>query len=181
LLDPKLPDGFRVTEAIGNAGEHSMTADNLAFRQVGDPTEDDVIGPYYRKRAPYRAKISPPMAAGETLVISGGFGVSVRKHRLVTACSMSGKRMRTGTMTMKTRRTPPQPDSFVNRARLHCEEYGHYELETVYPGPYRMDATTWRSPHLHFLVRAFGFKTLVTQLFFAGAPYLDSIHSLNHC
>jgi hypothetical protein len=37
-----------------------------------------------------------------------------------------------------------------------------------------MDATTWRSPHLHFIVRAIGFKTLVTQLFFAGAVYLDT-------
>jgi protocatechuate 3,4-dioxygenase beta subunit len=37
-----------------------------------------------------------------------------------------------------------------------------------------MDATTWRSPHLHFRVRAIGLKTLVTQLFFEGARYLDT-------
>src|SRR5262249_48031746 len=69
---------------------------------------------------------------------------------------------------------PPPPHTFVNRARTVTNERGFYEFETIYPGPYRMDPITWRSPHIHFLVRAVGAKTLITQLFFEGAPYLDT-------
>src|SRR5262245_29458740 len=28
------------------------------------PTEDNILGPFYRERAPYRAKVTPPLAAG---------------------------------------------------------------------------------------------------------------------
>jgi protocatechuate 3,4-dioxygenase beta subunit len=169
-----LPMDFKVTEAVGNVGEHSMASELLALRKVGHPTEDDVIGPYYRGSAPYRAKISPPMASGEVLVISGrvwGF----HSKRAIPDCLLDVWQANAdGHYDNEDADHPPPPRSFVNRARLHCDEHGYYELETIFPGPYRMDTTTWRSPHLHFLVRATGFKSLVTQLFFAGAPYLDS-------
>jgi protocatechuate 3,4-dioxygenase beta subunit len=69
---------------------------------------------------------------------------------------------------------PPISNSYINRARLLCGEQGNYEFETIYPGAYKMDEHTWRSPHIHFIVRAVGFRTLVTQLFFEKATYLDT-------
>src|SRR5947209_6260065 len=35
------------------------------------PTEDNILGPYHRARAPYRAKITPPLEPGTVLVIKG--------------------------------------------------------------------------------------------------------------
>jgi catechol 1,2-dioxygenase len=51
---------------------------------------------------------------------------------------------------------------------------GRYQFETIYPGPYKMDQRTWRTPHIHYKVHARAHKTLTTQLFFEGAPYLHA-------
>jgi protocatechuate 3,4-dioxygenase beta subunit len=174
VLDSELPAEFKLTEAVGNAGEHTMAPHQLAARRQRDPTEDDVIGPYYRRHAPFRAKISPPMAPGDVLVISGRVW-SFRSKGPIRDCLLDVWQANAdGHYDNDDPAHPPKPHTFVNRARLHSDETGYYELETIYPGPYRMDANTWRSPHVHFIVRAIGFKTLVTQLFFEGAPYLDT-------
>jgi catechol 1,2-dioxygenase len=77
-------------------------------------------------------------------------------------------------MTMTIRRIRPPANVFIDRGKLRTDRNGHYEFESVYPGPYKMDTRTWRSPHVHYKVHARGFKTLVTQLFFKNAQYLDT-------
>ena len=174
LVAQELPARFIVTEFVGNQGEHSFDPQLLALRKQRDPTEDDVIGPYYRTRAPFRAKVSPPMAGGEVLVITGTVW-SFHDKRPVGGCLMDVWQANAdGHYDNEDQTHPPDARTFVNRARFHCGEGGRYELETIFPGAYRMDEKTWRTPHLHFIIRALGFKTLVTQLFFDGAPYLDS-------
>lgn len=174
MREPKMLTDFTLTEAVGNAGEHAFSPEHLALRRSRDPTEDDVIGPYYRRHAPLRAKISPPAAAGELLVIAGTVW-SFRMRSPIGGCLLDvWQANAAGHYDNEDPVHPPRAQTFINRSRFHCDEYGRYELETVVPGPYRMDATTWRSPHLHFLVRAIGFRSLVTQLFFQGAPYLDT-------
>src|SRR5262249_49963050 len=49
------------------------------------PTEDNILGPYYREGAPYRAKITPPLAKGTTLVIRGRVWGFDTKKPLVNA------------------------------------------------------------------------------------------------
>lgn len=51
------------------------------------------------------------------------------------------------------------------------DEEGRYEYETIHPGAYRIGPQTWRPPHIHYLVRAAGYQTLVTQLYFRGDPH----------
>jgi protocatechuate 3,4-dioxygenase beta subunit len=63
---------------------------------------------------------------------------------------------------------------------------GRYALSTIRPAPYTvptdgptgdlLDATgrhPWRPSHLHFIVQADGFRTLVTEVFPSDDPYLD--------
>lgn len=63
---------------------------------------------------------------------------------------------------------------------------GRYALTTVKPAPYKVPddgpvgelfrATgrePWRPSHLHFIVQADGYKSLVTEVFANGDPYLD--------
>jgi catechol 1,2-dioxygenase len=165
------PGELRVTESIGNLGEPVSTHLDSLGRE---PTEDDVLGPYYRAGAPYRAKICPPMAEGKALSISGRVW-GVRARRPVAGCLLDlWQANARGHYDNDDPKDPPSRHSFVNRARTYTDERGYYEIETIYPGPYKMDATTWRSPHIHFIARAVGLKTLVTQLFFTGAPYLDT-------
>jgi protocatechuate 3,4-dioxygenase beta subunit len=72
------------------------------------------------------------------------------------------------------------------RGRIRPEGDGAYEFQTMLPKPYTVptDGPTgryleamgqhpWRPAHIHFKVTAPGHRTLTTQVFFPGDPYLD--------
>jgi protocatechuate 3,4-dioxygenase beta subunit len=73
------------------------------------------------------------------------------------------------------------------RARLRADEAGRYWFRTIKPTPYpvptdgpvglildRMGRHPMRPAHLHFIVSAPGFETVVTHIFVKGDPYLGS-------
>ncbi len=75
----------------------------------------------------------------------------------------------------------------AGRGWLHSGPDGGYRFWSVRPSPYPIPddgpvgdllAATGRGPmrpaHLHFKVTAPGYRTLVTHIFVAGGPYLDS-------
>jgi protocatechuate 3,4-dioxygenase beta subunit len=79
-----------------------------------------------------------------------------------------------------------QPE-FNFRGRFHPAESGEYEFQTMLPKPYTVPTDgpvgryleavgqhPWRPAHIHFKVSAEGHEPLVTQVFFAGDPYLDN-------
>lgn len=138
------------------------------------PTDSDVLGPYFRKGAPYRAKVTPPNEPGTTLVISGRvWGVDSR--RPIRGATMDiWQANEQGYYDNEDPQHPPPPHSFKNRVRLITDEHGWYEYETIHPGAYKMDPTTWRSPHIHYRVQHQGYRRLITQLFFMGDPYEDT-------
>ena len=139
------------------------------------PTTRDVIGPYYRKHAPIRAKVSPPLAPGDTLVIAGRvWGLDTRKP-LPNSIIELWQADKDGVYDNEDKTRPPPRGSFHYRTTVITDEHGRYEFETIYPGPYQIQPSgVWRSPHIHYRVHAEGHKELTTQLFFAGAPYLDT-------
>lgn len=72
------------------------------------------------------------------------------------------------------------------RASMTTGEDGRYALSTIRPAPYLvptdgpvgelLDATgrhAWRPSHLHFIIQADGFRSLVTEVFPSDDPYLD--------
>lgn len=72
------------------------------------------------------------------------------------------------------------------RARLNVSDDGRYAVTTIRPAPYTvpddgpvgelLHATgrhPWRPSHLHFIVSAPGYRTLVTEVFPDDDPYLD--------
>lgn len=72
------------------------------------------------------------------------------------------------------------------RAHMTVGEDGVYKFTTVRPAPYTvpddgpvgelLHATgrhPWRPSHLHFIITAAGFRTLVTEVFPSDDPYLD--------
>ena len=73
------------------------------------------------------------------------------------------------------------------RGRFNPAPSGEYEFQTMVPKPYTVptdgpvgryleavDQHPWRPAHIHFKVTASGYTPLVTQMFFAGDPYLDN-------
>jgi maleylacetate reductase len=81
----------------------------------------------------------------------------------------------------------PDLEGPVLRARLRGDGAGRITFWSILPSEYpipddgpvgqMLRATgrhPYRAPHLHFMISAPGFRRLVTQLFVAGGPYLDS-------
>ena len=56
---------------------------------------------------------------------------------------------------------------------------GYYLFKTIVPGPYPASNQWWRPPHIHFMVTAPHFKTLVTQLYFDGDSFSETIAVVN--
>jgi catechol 1,2-dioxygenase len=163
----------RPTPASGTLGAYAKylkAASKAAAKKPAkwQPTEDNILGPFYRPGAPYRAKITPPLEPGIVLVISGRvWGHDTRKplaHATLDIWQANAK----GRYDNDDPRNPPAKDVFINRARLITDENGYYEYETIHPGPYKIGPDTWRPSHIHYLVRQPGYKTLVTQLYFKG-------------
>ncbi len=157
---------IRPTEFTGNVGELSARS-----RERRSPTQDDVLGPFYRPGAPYRAKVSPYGANGTPLLINGrvwGFDSkkSLPAHLDIWQADASGK--------YDNQNPQKKPTGYSFRTRTVTDEHGAYEFESIHPGSYRLDDGTWRAPHIHFIVSAYGYITLVTQLFFEGDEHLDT-------
>jgi catechol 1,2-dioxygenase len=144
---------------------------NFAAPEKWGLTEDNILGPFYRAGAPYRAKITPPLEKGTVLVVSGRiWGFDTRKP-LAGAVLDIWQANADGRYDNDDPANPPAKDVFKNRARLVTDETGFYEFETVHPAPYMVGKNSWRPSHIHYLVRAAGYKTLVTQLYFKGDPH----------
>ena len=81
----------------------------------------------------------------------------------------------------------PDLEGPVLRARFRTDGTGRVWFRTIRPSEYpipddgpvgemlrAIGRHPYRAPHLHFMIMAPGFRRLVTQLFVAGGPYLDS-------
>jgi protocatechuate 3,4-dioxygenase beta subunit len=166
----------RPTPASGKLGayrKYLKEKGKPAVKKAGkwQPTEDNILGPFYRKGAPYRAKITPPLEPGVVLVIKGRVWGFDTKKPLVHATLDIWQANAKGRYDNDDPNKPPAKDVFVNRARLITDENGYYEYETIFPGPYKIGENTWRPSHIHYLVRHPGYKQLITQLYFKGDPH----------
>jgi catechol 1,2-dioxygenase len=170
--------GAAPTESSGDLGAYggylkekppAKTAPPVAKRDF-TPTEDNILGPFYRERAPYRAKVTPPLAAGTVLLVGGRVWGADTRAPLAGATIDVWQANTHGRYDNDDPRRPPAPDVFRYRVRLVTGEKGAYELETIHPGRYQIAPDVWRPSHIHYMVRAPGYKTLVTQLYFKGDP-----------
>jgi catechol 1,2-dioxygenase len=137
------------------------------------PTEDNILGPYFREGAPFRAKVTPPLAKGIPLVIRGRVWGFDTKKPLPFAVLDIWQADHAGRYDNDDPNRPPAKGVYVNRARVATDETGYYEYETIHPGPYRTGPDTWRPSHIHYLVRKAGYANLVTQLYFKGDKFND--------
>lgn len=180
-----LPAGARATPASGSAAEYRrlLTAAERPAAglrgptRVGPapaklaPTEENILGPYYRAGAPYRGKITPPLAPGTVLLLTGRVWALDTRRPLAGAVLDLWQASASGRYDNDDPDAPPKADVFLNRARLITDENGGYEVETVHPGRYQTGPGMWRPAHIHYAVHAPGYRTLVTQLYFKGDPY----------
>ena len=71
-------------------------------------------------------------------------------------------------------RDAPLDPNFQGYGQDVTDSLGDYRFRTIKPPPYPASAAWMRPSHIHFRVTAPGAGSLVTQLYFAGDPYLAS-------
>lgn len=152
------------------SGKNAKSPDRFAL------TEDNILGPFYRAGAPYRAKITPPLERGKVVLVSGRIWSYETKRPIKGAVLDIWQANANGRYDNDDPSKPPKSDVFLNRARLISDENGYYEYETIHPGRYQIGPNIWRPSHIHYMVQAPGHKPLVTQLYFAGDPMNKSDH-----
>lgn len=81
----------------------------------------------------------------------------------------------------------PEIDHLQGRGHLRSLEDGRYFFKSIVPVPYpiphdgpvghllaQLGRHPWRPAHLHFMIHAPGYQTLITHVFRAGGKYLES-------
>jgi catechol 1,2-dioxygenase len=168
------------TESSGSLGAYGKyvrdkpatpTAASPAGSRIWQPTEDNILGPFYRPSAPYRAKITPPLEPGDPLLIRGRIWGFDTRQSLAHATLDIWQANANGRYDNDDPDKPPKEGVFLNRARLITDENGYYEFETIHPGRYQIDTNVWRPSHIHYMIQHPGYQKLVTQLYFRGDPY----------
>lgn len=160
------------SDDLGDYGDYLKETPNASQPASGgwSPTEDNILGPFHREGAPFRGKVTPPLEPGDVLVINGRVWGADSRKPLPGAVIDIWQANAKGRYDNDDPRRPPKPNEFTNRCRLVTDEQGYYEYETIRPGRYRIGPDTWWPQHIHYYVRADGYRSLVTQLYFEGDP-----------
>ena len=180
-----LPAMAQITKASGDLGSYASFLEQEPQPAAKTPpqgpqppqgnawrlTEDNILGPYHRPSAPFRAKITPPLEPGTVMVISGRVWGFDTRRPLENAVIDIWQANTEGRYDNDDPQRPPAANVFINRARLVTDATGYYEYETVHPGAYRIGPNDWRPPHVHYMVRHPQYRQLVTQLYFRGDPH----------
>ena len=136
------------------------------------PTHRDILGPYYAAGAPFRGKITAPLEPGEPLQIRGRVWSFATKKPIPTTMLDVWQADHEGVYDKADAADRIAIRDFRNRIRLMTDESGYFEFETIKPGRYPVGNRV-RPSHIHFLVRAFGHKQLITQIYFKGDEAIE--------
>jgi hydroxyquinol 1,2-dioxygenase len=181
MCDDKRHEFILLSDTLGV----SMLVDAINHRLPEGATETTVLGPFFVAAAPelpLGADISPGVP-GEPMFISG----SVRDPQ--------GRPIANATLDTWHSDDDGNYDvqklddlgEFAMRARFRTDQEGRFHYRTVKPAAYpiphdgpvgaMLEAQgrhPWRPAHVHFMIAAPGYETLVTHVFEAGDLYLDS-------
>lgn len=193
LTNDELAAALEFLHEVGRADEFVLLSDVLGLsRLVDDATHRDsqatssnVLGPFYRPGAPLvpnPGSIASSRSAGVPLVIGGRITDAVDGS--VIAGATVDLWHADGNGRYSDEEDPLEPWDL--RGRQAASDDGYYEMTTVRPlhytikhdGPVGRLLTglgrhPWRPAHIHMLISAAGHRSLVTQAYVAGGPYLD--------
>jgi catechol 1,2-dioxygenase len=147
-------------------------------------TESTVLGPFYVEGAPERQW-------GESVALRDSGAPAIIHGRVL---GLDGKPLpgatidvwQTDVSGMYDIQDPDQPEHNL-RGRYRANERGEFQIRTIRPTSYPIPTDgpvgalvrkagrhAWRPAHVHAIVAAPGYRTLVTHMFDAADPYLDS-------
>jgi protocatechuate 3,4-dioxygenase beta subunit len=68
----------------------------------------------------------------------------------------------------------PLDPNFQSWGKVVTGDDGAYQFRTIVPGPYKVDGSWSRPPHIHFKIAKRGYHELTTQMYFSGEELNDS-------
>jgi hydroxyquinol 1,2-dioxygenase len=180
MCDDKRQEFILLSDTLGV----SMLVDAINHRRPSGATQNTVFGPFHVKGAPelpYGADITAGVA-GEPTYVSGRV-LSVDEKPIAGAV-IDVWQVRPD---MRYDVQDPEAPGMQLRGKLKTDGEGRYAFWTIKPVSYPIPDDgpvgemlkasgrhPWRPAHIHFWIKAPGYETVVTHLFVAGDPYLDS-------
>jgi catechol 1,2-dioxygenase len=131
-----------------------------------EETEDNILGPFYRAGAPFRAELNTQGRPGRTLVLEGVVLGPDCRTPLSGAVVDVWHADTDGAYDLTT-------STFELRGRQTVGQDGAYRFATLLPGRY-LNGATYRPRHIHLKAIAPGHVDLTTQVYFAGDPFNDT-------
>lgn len=126
-------------------------------------TQKDAEGPFYKPSAPMRTVIEKE---GETLLIEGKI------------CSAGDCKTPVPGAVLDVWHCDSHGDydmqGYRCRGVIKADREGNYRFTTIFPPPYGN-----RPRHIHFKIRADGYRELTTQLYFKGDPNIRNDFARN--
>ncbi|WEX11072.1 intradiol ring-cleavage dioxygenase [Chelativorans sp. AA-79] len=181
LCDDKRQEFILLSDTLGI----SMLVDAINHAGGEGVTETTVLGPFYVESPPERAlgeDISGGME-GAPLYVSGSVSAA-------DGTPLAGAAVDVWHSDEEGYYDVQQLDAIgglVMRARFRTDEAGRFHFWTIKPAAYPIPHDgpvgdmlavqgrhPWRPAHVHFMIAAPGHERLVTHIFVAGDPYLDS-------
>ena len=178
--DDKRQEFILLSDTLGA----TMLIDAINHRKPSGATESSVLGPFYQEGAPdYEngADLAEAKTGGESVLVSG-------RVTDLEGAPIAGAVLdiwQTAPDAVYAAQNPS--GSFNLCGRITTEDDGRYWFRTRKPVSYTVPGDgpvgamleaagrhNWRPAHIHFLLSAAGYETLVTQLFTDDDPYLDT-------
>ena len=131
-------------------------------------TSDDILGPYYRPKAPTRSDLTYEGLEGSIIELKGQVFqedcTTPIQNALVEIwhCDTLGA-------------YDNDSDEFRCRAKLFTDKDGNYAFKTILPGKY-LNGKLYRPAHIHFRVTAKNSQELISQIYFHGDPHIEEDH-----
>src|SRR5262249_17437858 len=161
----------------------------LAAAPTCQPTDADIVGPYYRFGAPFRSRLAEAGEPGEKLALTGTVLSEDCRTPVPGALIEIWQANHAGVYDTSTPANFTEVTSFHLRGMLYTNQQGQYEIETIMPGRYPVPpglpglekyAGLTRPAHIHFRVMESLHIPLTTQLYFKGDPFIAGDPFANH-
>ncbi len=180
MCDDKRQEFILLSDTLGA----TTMKDLINNRKPPGTTEYTILGPFHRSDAPELALGSDLAGdiSGEPVVVRGRV-LTPDRQAIPSATLDVWQSDAEGHYDLQM----PDLEGTALRAVFHTDAEGRFVFRTIkpsfYPIPYdgpvgKMLIATGRHPyrpaHLHFIVSADGYRSVTTELFAEGDPYLDS-------
>ncbi|MEK6190858.1 MAG: dioxygenase [Chloroflexota bacterium] len=178
---------------VGRADEFVLLSDVLGVSRIVDDqthasasgTPSNVLGPFYRPGAPWienPGSIVDPTDDSARITLGGRVSDANTGQPAAGAIVDIWQANGEGLYSNEDGQLPP----WNLRGRQRVDGDGRYWVETIRPSHYTvkdngpvgrllaaLERHPWRPAHIHLQVSADGYRSLVTQAYIAGGPYLD--------